>query len=437
MAFATDIPAVIEGNREDTAMTRYSVACQHAASKFSLDPRNQFWFLAAVLALCSSSELWAQSHEGEPRSLVSFTEDATSLPGNAAEPWLYAIDQGSSDGSSTLFRLGSASTGGFVAVEVVGETGVEDIFDIAFMNGRLFGIGPGDKTFGTTRDILIEIDPQTAAVNVIGTIDPAGNFNALVRESPSTLLAASTQGELWRINPDALTATRVGFYGSGFESSGDLALVGGIFYGSVRGVQSDRLVTVNSSTGRATLLGSIGFREVHGLTHDPTSGGLLGLADGDSAPKLISINRSSGSGALIGHIPASDAVTGLASAPLTAPSQCSAGSDALFLEGGRFRIDACWRTSDGNKGTGKVAHQQGAGAVLWFFDPANPELFVKVIDACVPPFNRYWVFVAGLTNVGVEVRVTDQVRGFSKVYGNVLGQTMQSVNDTSSFATCP
>lgn len=419
-------------------MTRLLVVCQRAASRYSLDPWNVFWVLTAVLTLCSPTVLWAQSHEREPRAIVSYTEDATSLQGNAtAEPWLYAIDQGSSDGSGTLFRLSATATDGLVAVELVGETGVEDIFDIAFMNGRLFGIGPGDRTFGTSRDVLIEIDPQTAAVTPLGTIDPAGNFNALVRESPSTLLAASTQGELWRINPDALTATRVGFYGSGFESSGDLALVGGVFYGSVHGGQSNRLVTVNPTTGRATLVGSIGFREVHGLTHDPNSGGLLGLADGESAPKLISINRSSGNGTLIGRIPASDAITGLASAPLTPISHCSAGNDALFLEGGRFRIDACWRTSDGNKGTGKVAHQQGAGAILWFFDPANPELFVKIINACVPPFNRYWVFVAGLTNVGVEVQVTDQVRGFSKFYGNLIGQTMQSVNDTSSFATCP
>jgi len=116
---------------------------------------------------------------------------------------------------------------------------------------------------------------------------------------------------------------------------------------------------------------------------------------------------------------------------------CDAGPDALYLESGRFRIDACWKTSNGDAGTAKVAHQDGIGATMWFFQPNNPELFVKIKNACVDPFNRFWVFAAGLTNVEVELKVTDTERGFSKTYKNPQGQAMATVVDTNSFATCP
>jgi len=115
---------------------------------------------------------------------------------------------------------------------------------------------------------------------------------------------------------------------------------------------------------------------------------------------------------------------------------CNAGTDALFLQSGRFRVDACWET-DSNSGTGKLADLSGTGATMWFFNPNNPELFVKVRDACVNPFNRYWFFAAGLTNVGVTIKVTDTLRGFSKTYTSAGGSAFSSVQDTDSFATCP
>jgi hypothetical protein len=114
---------------------------------------------------------------------------------------------------------------------------------------------------------------------------------------------------------------------------------------------------------------------------------------------------------------------------------CDAGDDAVLLLDGRFRVDACWSTANAS-GTAKLASLDGTGATLWFFDPDNPELFVKVRDACVDPFDRFWVFAAGLTNVEVTVTVTDTLAGASKTYFTPLGTAFRSVQDTESFDTC-
>ncbi len=116
---------------------------------------------------------------------------------------------------------------------------------------------------------------------------------------------------------------------------------------------------------------------------------------------------------------------------------CDAGADAVYLGGGRFRVDACWTTGSGASGIAKLARQEGRGATLWFFDAANPELFLKVLDACGAPFDAHWVFIAGLTDVEVEVKVTDVVGGISKVYRNPQGRPFVSVQDTATFTACP
>jgi hypothetical protein len=92
-----------------------------------------------------------------------------------------------------------------------------------------------------------------------------------------------------------------------------------------------------------------------------------------------------------------------------------------------------------------AAGQTGAGHAVvltpdsgycWFFDPANVEVIVKSIDACVP-FDRFWIFLAGLTNVDVEMRVEDTQEGTTKIYHNPQGQPFAPIYDTETFATCP
>ncbi len=59
----------------------------------------------------------------------------------------------------------------------------------------------------------------------------------------------------------------------------------------------------------------------------------------------------------------------------------------------------------------------GKGGVFWFFNSANPEMLVKVLDGC-PSTGFFWVFVAAGTNVGVELFVADTVSGAVALFHN-------------------
>ena len=65
------------------------------------------------------------------------------------------------------------------------------------------------------------------------------------------------------------------------------------------------------------------------------------------------------------------------------------------------------------------------------------EVILKVLDACVDPFNRFWVFAAGLSDVEVTVRVTDTVSSEVQEYFNPLGTAFRPIQDTAAFDTCP
>lgn len=122
--------------------------------------------------------------------------------------------------------------------------------------------------------------------------------------------------------------------------------------------------------------------------------------------------------------------------PTGAATACDPATQ-LCLGGGRFAVSATWRTGVGDSGVGHpVAINDGSGA-FWFFRDDNLEVDVKVIDACVPELDRFWVFVAGLTNVEVVVTVTDTRAGETRTYFNPWGSAFAPVHDTDAFATCP
>jgi len=109
---------------------------------------------------------------------------------------------------------------------------------------------------------------------------------------------------------------------------------------------------------------------------------------------------------------------------------------ALYLGGGRFRVDATWRTAKGATGTGKAVPLTDDTGTFWLFDPSNVELTVKVLNAC--GFNqRYWFFASGLTDVQVQLRVMDTATGRTKSYLNPLHTTFKAILDTGALATCP
>jgi hypothetical protein len=117
------------------------------------------------------------------------------------------------------------------------------------------------------------------------------------------------------------------------------------------------------------------------------------------------------------------------------PPVCPPGS--LCLRGGRFRVEAEFETFDGQQGAGVGVGLTDESGFFWFFGDGNVEMFVKVLDACREPFDSYWVFAGGMTDLGITLTVTDTRDGVVKTYTNPLGAPFQTINDTAAFATCP
>lgn len=114
---------------------------------------------------------------------------------------------------------------------------------------------------------------------------------------------------------------------------------------------------------------------------------------------------------------------------------CASADTVLCLNGGRFRVEASWRTPEGETGSAMADELTPDTGTFWFFDDANIELVVKVLDGCGVN-GRLWVFAGGLTNVEVELVVTDTDTGEEKRYASALGAPFQPLQDTLAFATC-
>jgi hypothetical protein len=195
---------------------------------------------------------------------------AVTLSGGAlAGPILWVDD---SDGT-----LGTVDVATGVAT-VIGQM-PQVMTDIAFdPSGNLWGI-----TFGQ----LFQINPTTAAVTLVGNLGTS--LNSLVFAADGTLYAANNA--LFSVNTSTGAATLIGS-GGGYNSSGDLAFVGGNLYLSSAG--GDNLFRLNTTTGAGTLVGAIGFGSVFGLATDNNID-LYGI----TGTNVISINSSTGAGTLL------------------------------------------------------------------------------------------------------------------------------------------
>ncbi|MBV8203348.1 MAG: hypothetical protein JOZ15_22260 [Acidobacteria bacterium] len=112
---------------------------------------------------------------------------------------------------------------------------------------------------------------------------------------------------------------------------------------------------------------------------------------------------------------------------------CTPDPHTLCLLGGRFRITVTFDT--GGDPSDAQAVPVGDSGYFWFFNAANVEAFVKMIDGCGLG-GHFWFFAAGLTNVHVVITVTDTQTGATQVYTNPANTAFQPVQDTSAFA-CP
>ena len=106
--------------------------------------------------------------------------------------------------------------------------------------------------------------------------------------------------------------------------------------------------------------------------------------------------------------------------------------------GGRFRISVTGANFSNVPFVGKTVPLASTdSAIFWFFQPANFELLIKMVDGCSLN-NRYWVFYAATTNVAFTIRVDDTFADETVIYENALGSTADiAETDSNAFATCP
>lgn len=106
---------------------------------------------------------------------------------------------------------------------------------------------------------------------------------------------------------------------------------------------------------------------------------------------------------------------------------------------GRFRVIGVWDSpydAAGAFATGAIQLTPQSG-ILFFQDPTNFEVVIKVLNSnCLASPPRPWVFIAGLTNFGVAIEVTDLLTGVSRVYRNPLQTVMGPTQDQDTPFLC-
>jgi hypothetical protein len=185
-------------------------------------------------------------------------------PGFACEPPCVAASFAESPSDLYGVNLPAGS------VMNIGATSGDELDDIALApDGTLYGVGgPG----------LYTVDTKTGAAKFVVSVDEI--FNALDFAPDGTLYGAlEGGGEVYTIDPKTGDTTQVATYPAGYESSGDLAVIGNQLLATVTsgGTGNDVLVSIDLTTFEASVIGTTGYRQIYGLAAYGTQ--LFGYTD--------------------------------------------------------------------------------------------------------------------------------------------------------------
>jgi hypothetical protein len=110
---------------------------------------------------------------------------------------------------------------------------------------------------------------------------------------------------------------------------------------------------------------------------------------------------------------------------------CGSGAGTLCLLADRFAVSVRWQDFAGRTGSGTAVPLTADTGYFWFFDAANVELVLKVLDGRQVD-GKFWVFFGALSNVAYTITVRDTMTGKVRTYTNPAGQ-FASIADTSAF----
>ena len=348
---------------------------------------------------------------------------------------------------------------------------VKDIFPGAFDSSPSYLATLGNRLYFTATDgegqALWRSDGSEAGteklfpviVSSSAVISPQGSDQLYWLDSPR-----GSSPRLWRLDGnDAVLVSDLALDGPA-ESAADLFAIGDLLYFTVNhpdtgvelwtsdgtaagtgllkdiqpGIESSAPQSFSAVDGRLLFAASQPATGLEPWISDGTEAGTVPLPE--IAPGFASSSPSefTAAGDLV-YFAAADPQTGrelwAIDRQSLGNSQPGTSDTALYLNQDRFEVEARWDTGSA-EGVGQPVRLTEDSGYFWFFNQDNVEVVVKVLDAC-DGFDRFWVFIAGLTNVEVDITVRDRQTGAVRAYNNPLDQALLPVQDTDAFATCP
>ena len=387
---------------------------------------------------------WRDSGSGLPSVAVA-TLALTGAGGGSPKLLAGTLGSGlyqSSDHGSTWTSAGSGLTDSYVSSLAVDPSSPATLYAgtahpfTGSNSERVFKSTNGGATWTQT-----SLDAGQFSVDFIG-INP-GRVGQLLAGSFGVggLFRSLDAGATW--STVSTSATCGGLSGIAFDASGS-----NIYMAGSTGV-------CRSADGGSTWsLASAGGLPVSSILVDPAkpatlyAGASADLATGAGGGVFVSVDGGQSFTALGTGIPPSG-IDALAIDPATrflyagtrgagvfysgSVEACVSGPTTLCLNGGRFRVTTRWTTADGRSGAGQAVALTGDTGYFTFFNAANVEMLVKVVNGC--GFNsRFWTFAGGLTDVNVVLTVIDSQTGSVKTYTNPQGTPFQPIQDTNAFA---
>lgn len=284
-------------------------------------------------------------------------------------------------------------------------------------DGQIWFAGYGTAGFGPSANSF-------AVVGLLGT-DGFGLGRGLTGTSTAGGIAAGPDGNVWFTVQTSAFAPP-----SGPSNLGAIGRITGEFE-----AVAEFAIPSSSATPSAIASGPDGnlwFADLagHGAIGRVTPGGAITELAVNSPPgELV--------GGSDGNVWFTEPETGRIARISSLDAICTPSATALCLDNGRFRVEATWTKSDGTTGpaTAVPLGSTSTAGYLWFFSAETPEVTVKTIEGCALNGN-VWFFAGGLTNVRVDLKVTDMTvpsGAASKTYTNPLGTPFAPIQDTAAF----
>lgn len=369
-------------------------------------------------------------------------------------------------GGNEWLQVGSVNEGWLVSVDpdtaavtpIGRPSGVSRLVGLAFDSaGRLWAATLTGTGSGTVRtSTLIQLNPADGSIGAtIGAISDSDGGELMGLESlaiqPGTDMLLGSRGfsdlnqlnagDIYRIDKTTGVATLFANNNNGFQESSIAFAPSGVLYQSLSQCcagGNPRFQTLDPATG--AVLTSLPAPTAFKALAVRADGAVFGAAAQDifanDVSELYRIDPATAAAQLLGET-GHNPIGSLAFGPAVPTGPCVADAHTLCLNGSRFAASARFRRPNSIEADATGVALTPDSGYLWFFDPANIEIVVKVLRACSLNPPAYWVFAAGLTNVEVTLTVIDTETGSRKAFVNGLGQAFEPIQDTSAFSTCP